>query len=684
MAELRDSVKRLWRGQARRFALWVPVLVGLGIWLRFDGGVLAGLAVAVILSSCALVTSARAYVFWASIAVVAGLAAAELRLAHVAAPVLQEPMRGDVTGRVIVVDAALSGTPRLTLDLVSMQEGGILPVKVRVSLRRGGAIPRVGDRVRLPAVLAAPRGPAEPGGFDFSRKAYFDRLGAVGYAVGAVEIRLVESRLLPLHLRIDRARGQIAASLRERIGGAEGAVAAALVVGDRSGIPAETRDALRDSGLAHLLAISGLHVGLLGALVYWFVRLVLALPPRISEQFAIRKVAAVCALVAVMIYLVMSGASVATQRAFVMAAVALLAIVFDRGAVTMRGLAVAAVLILLARPESLFGAGFQMSFAAVAVLVAGYDSTRDFWRKRAQKSGVMTRLVSGALATAMTSILAGIATAPFAAYHFNRLVIWGLPANLLATPLMGLWIMPCILLAAILSPFGLEGPVLTVLGLGIGFILGVAQWFGDMEGAIKGVVAASPFALFCIVFGGLWLTIWRGVIRAAGIVPVALGLFLWSDSAARPDLIIARDAALIAGRGEDGRLWVSRARAETYAAQTWLRRDGEARPDRTTAWQRREWSCTKRRCRGWTGEDWRVVFLREGAVRQEDCLDRTLLIAPHLLSPDQSACFFIGKQAIDEASAIMVSFTKDGTPVARTAHPWRPRRFNPDSFASMP
>ena len=683
MAERRDSVKRLWQGQARRFALWVPVSIGLGIWLRFDGGAIAALAVGVALAVGALFSKARAYVFWTGIAVVAGVMAAETRLAAVDAPVLDRPWRGDVSGRVVVVDASLSGAPRLTLDHVAMEGVVPPPVTVRVSLRRGTTVPRVGDRARLPAVLAAPRGPAEPGGFDFSRKAYFDRLGAVGYGVGAVETTPVDRHALPLQLRIDRLRGEIAASLRARIGGTEGAVAAALVVGDRSGIPAEARDALRDSGLAHLLAISGLHVGLLGALVYWVVRLSLALPPQVSERFAIRKVAAVCALGAVGVYLVMSGASVATQRAFVMAGVALLAIVFDRGAVTMRGLAVAAVLILLLRPESLFEAGFQMSFAAVAVLVAGYDSTRDFWRRRAERGGIVTRLSSGVLATAMTSILAGVATAPFAAYHFNRLVIWGLPANLLATPLMGLWIMPCILLAAILSPLGLDGPVLTILGIGIGFILGVAEWFGEMEGAVSGAVAASPFILSCMVFGGLWLTIWRGVVRFAGIVPIAISLFLWSN-AARPDLIIARDAALIAGRGEDGRLWVSRGRAETYAARTWLRRDGEARPDRDAAYRRREWSCTKRRCRGWTGDDRRVVYLREGAVQSGDCGAGAILIAPHLPSPEDGECLFIGAGAFDGTSALALELPEGEAPVLRTAHPWRRNRLRGDSFASEP
>lgn len=672
MAERRDSVKRLWHGQARQIVLWMPVLVGLGIWLWLDGAWTDRAIVGVCLGVLWSMSSIRSHVLWAAVAVVAGGSAAEIRMRTVDAPVLEVPFRGDVSGRVRAVDASISGAPRVTFDRVSLDGAARPSMTVRVSLKRKGAVPRVGDRATLPAVLAAPRGPAEPGGFDFSRKAYFDGLSAVGYAVGGVETTAVADDVLPVALRIDRARGRVAKALRARIGGTEGAIAAALTVGDRSGIPAEARGALRDSGLAHLLAISGLHVGLLAGLVFWVVRLALALPPQVSERIAIRKVAALCALTAAAVYLVMSGASVATQRAFIMAAVALLAVVFDRAAVTMRGVAVAAGIILLARPESLFEAGFQMSFAAVAALVAGYDASRDFWRERAERRGIVARVVTGVMATTMTSVLAGTATAPFAAYHFNRLVVWGLPANLLATPLMGLWIMPCIVLAVILAPFGLSGIALVSLGVGIGFILDVATWFGGLEGAVRGVAAAMPVALSGVVFGGLWIVIWRGWERLAGILPVIAGLVLWAGGE-RPDLWIARDAALIAGRGEDGRLWISRARAERYTAQTWLRRDGERQPDSEAAYQRREWSCTARRCRGWTGDDWRIVYLRKGEIGARDCARRTVLVAPHLDEVDAGECLMLGREALDRASALTITFPEGDTPVIRAAYPWRPK-----------
>jgi len=676
MAERRDSVKRLWRrswqGQARRLALWVPVLIGLGIWLRFDAAPVFAVGACAAVAVLLVVPVLRGHIVWAAVALATGFGAAEVRLHAVSAPVLEQSFRGEVSGRVRVVDASASGSPRLTLDRVTMDgvAPGDVPATVRVSLRKGtAAVPRVGDLATVSAVLAAPRGPAEPGGFDFSRKAYFDRLGAIGYAVGAVEAVRVDDADLPLALRIDRWRGEIAASLRARIGGTEGAIAAALTVGDRSGIPEEARDALRDSGLAHLLAISGLHVGLLGGLVYWAVRLGLALPPGLAERYPVRKVAALCALVSVAVYLVMSGASVATQRAFIMAAVALVAILIDRAAVTLRGLAVAAGIILLARPESLFEAGFQMSFAATAALVAGYDATRGFWRRRAQRSGMVARFVTAILATMMTSVLAGAATAPFAAYHFNRLVIWGLPANLLATPLMGLWIMPCVVLAAVLAPFGLSGIALSALGAGIAVVIGIAETFGGIDGAVEGVVATEPVVLFGVVLGGLWLTIWRGPVRLAGMVPLMAALWWWTADA-RPDVFIARDAALIAGRSEGGLVWIGRLRAERYAAQTWLRRDGEAKPDTGAAYDRREWSCTKRRCKGWTGDDRRIVYLRRGGIRRGDCTERAILVAPHLTAEGDENCLFLGRETLSGASAITIAFPDGKAPVIRRAQAW--------------
>ncbi len=605
----------------------------------------------------------------ALLGILTGLVAAEIRVRDVGAPVLNAPYRGTIEGRVIGADRSRSGAPRLLLDQIRIG-GPDIPERVRLTLISVDEAPEIGAHVSLNATLDAPPGPPEPGAFDFSMQAYFDRIGAVGYARGQPQITARPDNP-PFALRVDRFRAKIATGVESRIGGAAGGVAAALMVGDRSAIPEETRQALRDSGLAHLLAISGLHVGLLSALVFWSVRLALALIPGLAERRPIRKYAAVAGLVGAGIYLILSGASVTTQRAFVMAAVAFCAILIDRAPITMRGLAAAAILILLMRPESLFEAGFQMSFGAVAALVASYEATRGFWRKRAQMTDWRAKLLTFALATLMTSVVAGIATAPFAAYHFNRIVVWGLPANLLATPLMGIWIMPCVILAGLLAPFGLADLALKPLGIGIDYIIYVASWFGGLEDAITGVTAGTPTALCLIVLGGLWLTIWRGGMRFAGMIFAVGGIGVWM-MADRPALIIADNAALISGIGEDGQRWVSRPRAETYAAEMWLRRDGRRDADRSAAYARREWRCTTRRCTGWTsgaGGDRRVIFLRKGGAQSQDCPDGAVLIATTDIAPE-GGCTVIDATLLRNASSIAVHLPADAPPVLRFARPW--------------
>ena len=641
MAEAGHAVKAsapgFWERQQRRIGLWAPVCLAGGIAARFgwDGPALWPLLA---LLPLLIVGAGRArylglFALWAAaMAAALGLAgalAAEWRMARVTAPVLAAPFTGEVEGRVRQVDRSRSGSPRVLLDEVALRgvDARATPARVRVTLVRGPTDPRPGDMLRMRAALSAPAGPAEPGGFDFSRRAFFRGIGAVGYTRGKVE-RLGAAEGFSPALALDRFRADLAAGLRARIDGEAGAVAAALVVGDRSGIAAETLQALRDSGLAHLLAISGLHIGLMSALTYWLLRAGLAFFPVFASRVPIRKIAALGGLLAAGIYLLLSGNGVATQRAFLMAAVAFGGILIDRPAVTMRGLAFAACVILLLRPESLFEPGFQMSFAAVTVLVAGYEATRGLWQRRAMRRGIGARLGTFALATLATSAMAGLATAPFAAWHFNRLVAFGLAANLLATPAMGLWIMPAIIAAAVLAPFGLEGVALEVLGAGIRYILAIAQSTADLPGAVRGVRSGPGIALGLIAIGGVWGAIWLGRLRLLGIGPILAGLVVWAG-APRPDLLIAGKGALVAARLEDGTLWLSREKAAGYAAQTWLRRDGDVTALQVDGFARREWRCSGVRCEGWTDGGWRILLIRKGKLPADDCAEGTVAILPY-------------------------------------------------------
>lgn len=329
--------------------------------------------------------------------------------------------------------------------------------------------------------------------------------------------------------------------------GEAGAFAAAVMTGDRSGMGRETMDALRGSNLAHLLAISGLHMGLLTGFVFAAVRVGFACAPRLTLAFPARKWAAVVALSAGAFYLALSGGNVATQRAFIMVATMFIALMMDRRAVTLRSVAVAALVVLVLHPEALTEPGFQMSFAATTALVAAFGLLRDLpaWR--------LPRWSQGAVALFVSSLVAGAATAPFSAAHFNQLAHYGLLANLLAVPVMGMVVMPMAVLAACLFPVGLSGLALVPMRWAIEWIMGVARFVAGLDGAVGNVVSPGPMVLPLIALGGLFAILWRGRGRLAGLAVLAAGLVLWS-MAERPPILVSPTGGLVGVMTPQGRV----------------------------------------------------------------------------------------------------------------------------------
>jgi competence protein ComEC len=370
---------RLLVRERRRLALWTPVCVGIGVWLYFlapfePSGWTNAIALSAPLLLLAYAARGRRIVTGvvaiALLLAAIGLAAASLRARVVAAPVLAEAADLTVEGLVEEISRSRNGAVRVLLDEVAIfgLSRNETPRKVRVTLLGGdlGREVRVGERISVFANLSPPGGAVEPGAFDFRQWAWFRSLDAVGFARGAVvsvEPQGSGSWRERLWRNVQSLRYDLSRAIQTRIPGEAGAFSSAIITGDRSGVSNGALQALRDSNLAHLLAISGLHMGLLTALVFGLVRLMIALVPPVALRVPSKKAAAVIALAAAAAYLVMSGASIATQRAFIMVAVALCAILIDRPAITLRALAAAALIILLTRPESLMDAGFQMSFA---------------------------------------------------------------------------------------------------------------------------------------------------------------------------------------------------------------------------------------------------------------------------------------------------------------------------------
>ncbi len=471
-----------------------------------------------------------------------------------------------------------------------------------------------------------PPSPALPGSFDFARKAYFEGLGGVGYAVSRLRRAPADGEAATRSLgeRVATLRHAIGTRVREAIPGSSGAIAKADLA------------AMRDSGLAHLLAISGLHLGLFAAIVFFTTRGLLALVPAIALNYPIKKWAALAAFVATFVYLVMTGATIPTQRAFLMTGIALAAVMLDRTVISMALAAWAAAAILLLSPEALLGPSFQLSFAAVIALIATYEVARTPLGAWTRDGGLARWLVLYVLGVALTTLVAGLATTPFAIYHFNRLVAYGLIANLVAVPVMALWIMPWAVLAYALMLFGLEGLALAPMGWGIDVVLWVAHGVAGLPGVVSLLPAMPMVGLGLIAMGGLWLCLWRRAWRFAGIAAIAAGLATIGLERG-PDVLVDGAGKLFAVRTADGALMVSSQRIARFTAERWLRQAGQ---DETRPWPRRGASedgrlvCDSLGCIYRAGGQV-VALVRDPRAFTEDCRVASVVVS---LVPLRRAC----------------------------------------------
>ena len=581
---------------------WAPVCAAIGIGLYFalreepGAALYGGLLAAGALGAAAAMRWPGGWSVpgWAMALVAAGFALAGLRANHVAAPVLYWRYYGPVEGRVVAMDRSASDKLRLTLDRVWLEDvpEWRRPERVRISLH--GEAPEIvpGARIRTTGHLSPPQGPAEPGGFDFRRHAWFKRLGAVGYTRKAVVV-LAPPAPGSAGVRVFAARMAAASRIREVLPGDVGGFAAAVTTGDRSAVSRDALTALRASNLAHLLAISGLHMGLLAGFVFGALRLAMAMVPALALRLPTRKLAAVGALIVAAGYLVLSGGNVATERAFVMTAVVLGAVLVDRRAFSLRAVAMAALIVLALRPEALTGPGFQMSFAATTALIAVFGWLRE------SRIGLGPVWLRPVVTVVISSAVAGLATAPVGAAHFNTTSHFGLAANLLSVPLMGVLVIPAAVLAACLAPLGLEAPALRLMGLGLEWILGVAHRVAAMEGAQGHVVSPGPAVLPLLALGMLWLVLWQGRARWAGLVPAMLAFALWA-AGERPQVLVADSGGLVGVMTEAGRA-LSKPRGAGFVAGIWLENDGDGAGQAGAAAR-------------WPGKEGRLRHIRSGPV----------------------------------------------------------------------
>ena len=559
-----DGLERLLEAERTQLPPWLAVGFGSGIALWFaldqpaDWSAFLCAAAAVALAGF-LLGGGRAgqALGWFSLAATLGFALIWGRAGWVAAARLERPVVTEVTGKIEAIDhLAAKGKLRLLLQT----SDGALPRRVRVSIDKDAAPDGIagGARIRIRARLVPPPPMALPGSYDFARDAWFKQIGAVGSAMGEVAL-LEPSRTRGLERARDSLRGHIAQRLPSRPSG----IAIALATGDQNSVNEADAEAMRRSGLTHLLSVSGLHIAAVVGFAMLLSLKLLALSERLALRFNLVLVSAAIAAGAGVGYTLLTGAQVPTVRSCVAALLVLAGIVLGRDAISIRLIAVGALVVLLLWPESLAGASFQMSFAAVTAIVA-LHSTK--WARRLfqrRDEGLPARLGRAVLAMALTGLVVELALIPFALFHFHRAGLYSVAANIIAIPLTTFVIMPLEAGALLLDAFSLGKPLWILCGWAINALLGLAHWVAGTRGSVVMLPSIPGWAFGLMVAGGIWLCLWNSRIRVLGLFPAILGAIAAAMSP-KPDLLVTGDGRHLAVVESAGTPLLLRERAGDY------------------------------------------------------------------------------------------------------------------------
>lgn len=607
------ALERWLENEREQLALWLPVMLGMGIaawfllpdWPQWAGFLLASGAVALL--GAALDNGGRAarLLTIAAAAMALGCGLIWWRAERVAAPVLARPAIVEVTGRVERVEELPSrGLVRLR---IATAPGAGLPPVVRVNLTDQDVPAGLGRgaTVTLGARLMPPAPPAVPGAYDYARVAWFDGLGATGRGFAPVRVRQAGAA------GDTGPRARLSRHIRERIGGGAGAIAASFATGDQGAIPEEDAEAMRRSGLAHLLSISGLHVTAVTAGTMWLVLRLLALFPALALRVRLPLVAAGAGAAAAIGYTWLTGGEVPTIRSCVAALLVLLAISLGREAITLRLVAAGACVVLLLWPEALAGPSFQLSFAAVTAIVALHEHPRIRAWFGPHEEGWTRRGLRQLVSLLLTGLVVELALMPIALFHFHKAGLYGALANIVAIPLTTFVVMPLEALALALDAVGAGAPVWWLTGRTLDLLLWIAHATADAPGAVQ-ALPAMPVGAFALLAGGLlWLALWRTSVRYAGFAAIALGT-LWALSTPAPDLLVTGDGRHLALRMTDGRMALLRDRAGDYVRDM-LAENGGAEEELAPLFGQPGAACSADLCMADVrhgGRSWRVAATR--------------------------------------------------------------------------
>jgi competence protein ComEC len=663
-----------------RLLPWLPVAFGSGIALYFAAEQEPSISAALLAlgATAALAVLARRWtvafpVLLGAAAVAAGFATGAVKQRAVSHPVLARPAFNVMLSGFVLTAEERERSDRIVVivhTIAGLQQADELQ-RVRLSVRKGTA-PPVGSFVSLKARLTPPLQPLRPGGYDFARDLYFQRIGASGFVTGSIKIEPAPVSLgfgLRIATAIEGIRDAIDGRIRAVVKGDAGSIASALLTGKRDAISTPVNDAMYVSSLAHVLSISGYHMAVVAGVVLFVIRALLAAVPPLAKRFPIKKWSAAAALFATTFYLFLSGAEVATQRSYIMIAIVLVGVLVDRPALTMRTIALAALGVLLLTPEAVVHPSFQMSFAATLALVAGYERGVPFLKAGADTSLGARLALWGVREVAMlimASLLAGFATTPYAAFHFHRAAPYGVIANLLAMPVVSALVMPAGMIGIIAMPFGFDAPFWKLMEVGITWMDMVALWVASLPGAIGRVPAFGVGPLLLATMGLLVLCLLRTWWRWTGAAFVAVACLL-AASTRQPDVYVAPGGDAVAVRGRDGRLVFAKAGSDAFAIREWLAADADPRRPNDKALLD-GFVCDRDGCAAPFADGF-VTLAKTAEGVSEDCARAVLVVTRRLAPPDCAA------PALDRSrrrSGAIVLWRQDGS--------WREQAALPEAY----
>ncbi len=588
VAEWRDRVcgalaERL-AAEGERRLLWLPVFFGGGIGIYFvlkvEPPLWPGIAAAV--AGAGMAWALRRYPTWreamlAFTALAAGFALMRETAWERNTPMLQRHLGPiAVTGRVVDIDLMEKGWRIIVEpDPLPGLDPADQPRRLRVHIPSSSDELNPGDRVSLKAMLYPVPAQILPGGRDFQRELYFAGIGGVGYSFGGAHRIAGPEGEGGWREGLRQLRTEMTRRITAILPGSTGGVASALITGKRGAITEEVKQAFRDTGLSHLLAIAGLHLGLVGAFVFFAVRGGLALIPPIALRYPIKKIAACTTLVVLACYLLLSGAAIPTQRAFVMNGLVFGAIIIDRLRISMRVCAIAAAVVLVIDPSILVGVSFQMSFDAVVALIAVYETYGARLGRLLHSRSLSGKVLGYCGGVAVTTVVATLGTYPYSIYHFHHLALYSPLANVIAVPLSAMWTLPWGVVTCLLMPFGLERLALVPMGWGIDMTIWVAEHISALPGDVWSMPRLPAEGMLLISLGGLWLCLWRGSWRRWGLVAIAAG-FASMMLTRPPDIVIADGGRFVAARASDGDYFISADKGEKIVRSFFASETGAA------------------------------------------------------------------------------------------------------------